>query len=198
MRDLLLSVGTAFCLPACCLPLLMKTQKQFGQKNRAAWILLSVGVLLLLYRNAEGPQEYLIMTVFYLLLYRASLSDISTMEMPDHIWQAVLLLAIPGLTVGNIIPRICGGLFLLLLTVLVSLFGKNRIGGADIKLSASAVFFLGISRGMFGFTAGLLTAVIAESIRKHKMKKTREAGDAEKPFPLLPYLSAGFLIAAGI
>ena len=58
----------------------------------------------------------------------------------------------------------------------------------QFKLSAACSFLLGFQRGMAGLVIGLLSAIICNLIlnRKSKIKG--------KAFPLVPYLSVGFMV----
>ena len=81
-----------------------------------------------------------------------------------------------------------GGLFVFGMMLVVSLMGKEScIGGADIKLGGACAFALGIHGGIAGLITGLVLAVVINLL---KGKNTRQ-----QSFPLVPYLSAGFLAA---
>ena len=119
------------------------------------------------------------------LLLAASRRDLRTGECPDclHLMIALSGLigvsprALPGMLAAGLIP---GGLCLL-----AGLLSKGRLGGADIKLSTACGFFLGGWGGLIGLGIGALSAIAGELIK----------GNKKQGFPLIPYLSLGFMSA---
>ena len=63
------------------------------------------------------------------------------------------------------------------------------IGGADIKISTASVLSLGFFGGVIGYMAGLVFAVIFQTIYRKIKKQSCRNG-----FPLLPFLSAGLML----
>ncbi len=121
------------------------------------------------------------------LLLAASGLDRRTGECPDCIHLMVLLAGLSGV-VPQAVPRmLLEGLVPGVLTLLVGLFAKGRLGGADIKLSAACGFFMGAGKALSGLMIGSLLALLCESIK----------GNHKGGFPFIPYLSAGFM-AAGL
>ena len=68
-----------------------------------------------------------------------------------------------------------------------AMLSKNKLGGADVKLSAACAFLLGFEKSIAGLAIGLFIAIICNSILNHKSKTKDNA------FPLVPYLSVGFM-----
>ena len=63
------------------------------------------------------------------------------------------------------------------------------IGGADIKISTAGVLSLGFFGGVIGYMAGLVFAVIFQTMYSKIKKQSCRNG-----FPLLPFLSAGLML----
>jgi prepilin signal peptidase PulO-like enzyme (type II secretory pathway) len=68
------------------------------------------------------------------------------------------------------------------------MLSKNKLGGADVKLSAACAFLLGFEKGVIGLAIGLFISIITNLIIE-KIKKSKD-----QPFPLVPYLSIGFML----
>lgn len=70
---------------------------------------------------------------------------------------------------------------------------KKPVGGADVKLCVSMAFFSGHRIFLPALASGLLLAAVCEGGKRvfRKRKKT----DVSGPFPLVPYLYAGWLTA---
>lgn len=122
--------------------------------------------------------------IYFLLLLTASYSDLKTRECDDWLSVMILLTGLIGMEVQTIPLRIVSMVFVTLLMLIPSFFTKDGIGGADIKIAAASVFLLGLQKGLFGLTAGLLIAVTV-----HLIKKTKEG------FPMIPYLAVPMMAA---
>ena len=123
-----------------------------------------------------------------LILLTASYSDLRSREVDDHLSVMVLLTSFIGCGMADLPGMLLGGLFVFGMMLVVSLMGKEScIGGADIKLGSACAFALGIHSGIAGLITGLVLAVVINLLRG---KSTRH-----QSFPLVPYLSAGFLAA---
>ncbi len=124
-----------------------------------------------------------------LVLVYCSFSDLKSREVDDYLHLMVLLTAFIGTEIAGI-PQMCLSAILLTLpTMLVCILCQGRtIGGADIKLTAACGFLLGLWKGSFGLTIGLLLGIIVNFIVQ--LKKDKGAS-----FPLVPYLAAGFMAA---
>lgn len=149
-----------------------------------------------------------------LLLCGAALSDLKTRTV-SNLYPAGIALC--GLATGPVSGsplwiRLSVACFAGLLFLFVNACRKrNRLGGADLKLTAACLFAAGPEGGFLSLVAGLFFAVATESvktriqIRKQKMKQRNKrenicsytTGDAQ-PFPLVPYLAGGFLAVNGL
>lgn len=126
--------------------------------------------------------------ILLLILLYASVSDIQTHRVKDVASVMILITGFIGITASEIPKHFFGGLLIGVILFICAVASNNRIGGADVKLSAACSFLLGFQRGMAGLVIGLLSAIICNLIlnRKSKIKG--------KAFPLVPYLSVGFMI----
>ena len=73
--------------------------------------------------------------------------------------------------------------------LIFAMVSGNRLGGADVKVSAACAFLLGFSKSIAGLVIGLFLAIICNIYFSHKNKTKGKA------FPLVPYLSIGFMTA---
>lgn len=99
------------------------------------------------------------------------------------------------LAIGNVgrissVSMLLGGLVIFLPSFLIVMLCRRQVlGGADIKVSAACGLMLGFVGGTVGFCIGLLFAIVFNLIyNKVKHKSNKEA------FPMLPFLSVGFMI----
>lgn len=119
----------------------------------------------------------------------SSYSDIKTRQLDDFPHCIILAAGMIGHNTPDLIWMIVAGLVIGGIMLLVAIISRGGgIGGADIKFSAAAAFLLGFYRGTVGVTIGLITGVIIELIKKKNQKKN-------EGFPLVPYLSIGFMTA---
>ena len=101
----------------------------------------------------------------------------------------------PSLAIGNVgrissVSMLLGGLVIFLPSLLIVMLCRGQVlGGADIKVFAACGLMLGFVGGTVGFCIGLLFAIVFNLIyNKVKHKSNKEA------FPMLPFLSVGFMI----
>ncbi len=127
-------------------------------------------------------------TAFLLILMFASVCDIQTHEVRDFVSVMIVLVALIGVEMTNLPTMLIGGCAIFAFLFVCAMVSGNRFGGADVKLSAACAFLLGFQKSILGLIIGLFLAVICNFIieRKSKIK--------EKPFPLVPYLSFGFML----
>ena len=125
--------------------------------------------------------------ILCLILLYSSYSDIRTRECSDYLHLMIVIAAFIGCKAAEFPAMILGGVLVGAVMLVPLLTGNRTLGGADFKCSAACAFLLGLKRGLIGLTAGLLLAVIINSIKNRKKK--------DKSFPLLPYLSVGFTAA---
>ena len=127
--------------------------------------------------------------LFCLILLFASYSDIRTREADDYLHIMIALTAFIGREPTDIPGMLLSAVLITLPMLIPMIICKGKvIGGADIKLSVACTFLLGISRGIVGLMAGLIIGVIANLIIQTRKNKA-------EGFPLIPYLSAGFMAA---
>lgn len=157
-----------------------------GNKPKAitGFVLISLAVALGLFfcfgLTLKTIQGYL----FTLILLYASYSDLRTRECDDYLSVMILITAFIDVGISNIIPMLVAGVFTAGMFLLVVLTVSDGIGGADIKLASASVFLLGFGRGIIGLIAGLLLAVLINSLNSKKIG-----------FPMIPYLTAAFIPA---
>lgn len=122
--------------------------------------------------------------IFTHILLVSSYSDLKTRECDDCLSVMILLTAFVGVELTSIPSMFIAAMFTAGIFLLVVLTVSDGIGGADIKLASASVFLLGFQRGIIGLIAGLLLAIIVNSI------KSKKSG-----FPMIPYLTAAFIPA---
>ncbi|MCR4682226.1 MAG: A24 family peptidase [Clostridiales bacterium] len=125
------------------------------------------------------------------ILLWASLSDLKSLNVPDFVIAALLILSFVGFEPSELPSMILGAIALFVPQCVVSKLCKDRsIGGADIKISSALGFMLGLEKGLFASIAGLSAGIITMFVvRKIKKESGRE------PFALVPFLSAGAMLA---
>lgn len=122
-----------------------------------------------------------------ILLY-ASVSDIQTHEVKDFISVLIFITGFIDVTLSDIPMMLFSGLAIGGVLLICAMVSGNRLGGADVKLSAVCAFLLGFSKSIAGLVIGLFVSVIVNLIIQ-KQKKLKN-----QPFPLVPYLSIGFML----
>lgn len=122
--------------------------------------------------------------IFSHILLISSYSDIKSRECDDYLSVMILLTAFIGIDLTAIPGMFIAAMFTAGIFLLVVITISDGVGGADIKLASASVFLLGFNRGIIGLIAGLLLAVIVNSI------KSKKSG-----FPMIPYLTAAFIPA---
>ena len=121
-----------------------------------------------------------------ILLY-ASVSDIQTHEVKDFISVLIFITGFIGVTLADVPMMLFSGLAIGGVLLICAMVSGNRLGGADVKLSAACAFLLGFSKSIAGLVIGLFLAIICNIYFSHKNKTKGKA------FPLVPYLSIGFM-----
>ena len=122
-----------------------------------------------------------------ILLY-ASVSDIQTHEVKDFVSVLIFITGFIGVTLSDVPMMLFSGLTIGGVLLICAMVSGNRLGGADVKLSAACAFLLGFSKSIAGLVIGLFVSVIVNLIIQ-KQKKLKN-----QPFPLVPYLSIGFML----
>ena len=123
-----------------------------------------------------------------MLLY-ASVRDIKTREVPDSVSAMLLILGLVDTDIARLPLMLFGALLVFLPQFISALMNPSKaLGGADIKLSSSAAFLLGVQRGFFALIVGLTLAVVTMPI----LRKVRKL-PKDQPFPLIPFISIGII-----
>ena len=126
--------------------------------------------------------------IFLQILLYASVSDIQTHEVKDFVSVCIFITGFIGVTFSDVLGMLLSGLAIGGVLLFCAMASGNRLGGADVKLSAACAFLLGFQKSVAGLIIGLLVSVIANLIIQ-KRNKTKN-----QPFPLVPYLSIGFML----
>lgn len=126
--------------------------------------------------------------IFLQILLYASVSDIQTHEVKDFVSVCIFIAGFIGVTFSDVPEMLLSGMSIGGVLLLCAMASGNRLGGADVKLSAACAFLLGFQKSVAGLIIGLLVSVIANLIIQ-KRNKTKN-----QPFPLVPYLSIGFML----
>ena len=126
--------------------------------------------------------------IFLQILLYASVSDIQTHEVKDFVSVCIFIAGFIGVTFSDVPEMLLSGMAIGGVLLLCAMASGNRLGGADVKLSAACAFLLGFQKSVAGLIIGLLVSVIANLIIQ-KRNKTKN-----QPFPLVPYLSIGFML----
>lgn len=124
---------------------------------------------------------------FLLILLYATVCDIEIREVSDCVSIMIIIASLIDTEVPNIIISLIGGAVVGGIMLLSAILTKNRLGGADVKMSAACTVFLGLWDGIYGLMIGLLLSVIVNLLLRHS--------DKSKSYPLVPYLAAGFMAA---
>lgn len=126
--------------------------------------------------------------IFLQILLYASVSDIQTHEVKDFISVLIFITGFIGVTLSDVPMMLFSGLAIGGVLLICAMVSGNRLGGADVKLSTACAFLLGFSKSIAGLVIGLSVSVIVNLIIQ-KQKKSKN-----QPFPLVPYLSIGFIL----
>ena len=126
--------------------------------------------------------------IFMLILLYASVSDIQTHEVKDFVSVLIFVIGFIGVISSEIPKMFLSGLAVGGMLLICAAVSRNRLGGADVKLSAACSVLLGFSKSIAGLIIGLFLAIICNIYFSHKAKIKGKA------FPLVPYLSIGFML----
>lgn len=125
--------------------------------------------------------------IFLQILLYASVSDIQTHEVKDFVSVLIFVTGFIGANTVNIPMMLLSGFAIGGILLFCAMVSKNKLGGADVKISAACAFVLGFQKGIAGLVIGLILAIICNIYFSHKSKTKGKA------FPLVPYLSVGFM-----
>lgn len=128
--------------------------------------------------------------VFCAPLITAAVSDAKTMKIPDSMCILLLLagagrLFTTGPPDGNAVLMSVGGLLIGGIPLLAASLMTGGIGGGDIKLAASAGFFLGFSGSYLALLGALILFLAACTVRRIIWKISFKT-----PFPFGPFYAA--------
>ena len=127
--------------------------------------------------------------IAFVLLY-ASVQDFSVREADDFLWVMLVRLSLVNFTEIGVISMLIGAFAVFVPQIVIANTVKTGgIGGADIKISTAGVLSLGFFGGVIGYMAGLVFAVVFQTIYRKIKKQSCRNG-----FPLLPFLSAGLML----
>lgn len=125
--------------------------------------------------------------IFLQILLYASVSDIQTHEVKDFVSVLIFVTGFIGTNVMDVSTKLLSGFVIGGMLLFCAMASKNKLGGADVKISAACAFVLGLQKGIAGLVIGLFLAIICNIYFSHKSKTKGRA------FPLVPYLSVGFM-----
>ncbi len=123
--------------------------------------------------------------IFCLILLLSSYSDIRTRECSDWLHVMILITAFIGCDFANLPMMFVSAMFIGGILLMTLLIGNCNLGGADVKLAVACSFLLGFEKSIVALVGGLLIAVLLNAF---KDKEKRQGG-----FPLIPYLTVGYL-----
>ena len=132
--------------------------------------------------------EFIKGLIFMLTLLYASVSDIQTHSVSDVVSVMIFVTGFIGVTMTDLPVMLFSFIAVFGFLFICAMLSKNKLGGADVKLSAACAFLLGFEKGVIGLAIGLFLSIITNLIIE-KVKKSKD-----QPFPLVPYLSIGFML----
>lgn len=168
--------------------IIKKTPEQKMKKRDTTLCYLVASIVFVLMFNIFGWSAELIKgAVFFFILLYASLCDIQTRRVKDVVSVMIFISGFISISLSEMLTHTIGAFLVGGIMFVCALFSKNRLGGADVKITAASVFVLGMWNGIAGLVIGLILSVIVTPIinRKKKLK--------EMSLPLVPYLSIGFM-----
>ena len=164
----------------------MMTAKGF-KTNQTVNLILSALVPIALFLRYGASLE-LVQGIFlmFVLMY-ATWSDLTSHTVDDYVPIIIFALGVASMTTVGLSSMLFGAFAVFVPQIVMALIPKCKpLGGADLKISTALAFLLGWERGIIGFVAGLLIAVIYMAIyNKVKKNDIKE----EKAFALVPFLS---------
>ena len=123
--------------------------------------------------------------IFCLILLLSSYSDIRTRECSDWLHVMIVIAAFIGCEFASLPMMLVSAMFVGGIMLMTLLIANCDIGGADIKCAVACSFLLGFEKGIIALVVGMLLAVLLNAF---KDKEKRRGG-----FPLIPYLTVGYL-----
>ena len=169
----------------------MMTAKGF-KTNLTVNLILSALIPIALFLRYGASLE-LVQGIFlmFVLMY-ATWSDLTSHTVDDYVPIIIFALGVASMTTVGLSSMLFGAFAVFVPQIVMALIPKCKpLGGADLKLSTALAFLLGWERGIIGFVAGLLIAVIYMAIY-NRVKKTETK--EEKAFALVPFLSIAAMV----
>lgn len=162
-------------------------KKEMKEKDTSLCYLATAIVFVLMFFILGWSVQLVKGAVFFFILLYASLCDIQTRRVSDAVSVMIFISGFISLSLPKVFTHIIGAFIVGGIMFVCALLSKNRLGGADVKITAASVFVLGMWNGIAGLVIGLILSVIVTPIinRKKKLK--------EMSLPLVPYLSIGFM-----
>jgi len=125
-----------------------------------------------------------------ILLY-ASIKDLQEHEVPNTVWKLITVLGLVNSSLRDLPSMLLGAALVFLAQIIPAVINTEKaMGGADIKISTACAFLLGAGRGLAAFIIGLTLFVIVVPILRRIRKLPKN-----EPFPMVPFLSVGTIIA---
>ena len=168
--------------------IIKKTPEQKMKERDTTLCYLVASIVFVLMFSIFGWSAELIKgAVFFFILLYASLCDIQTRRVKDVVSVMIFISGFISISLSEMLSHTIGAFLVGGIMFVCALLSKNRLGGADVKITTASVFVLGTWNGIAGLVIGLILSVIITPIinRKKKLK--------EMSLPLVPYLSIGFM-----
>lgn len=162
-------------------------KKEMKEKDTSLCYLVTTIVFVFMFLIFGWSIQLVKGAVFFFILLYASLCDIQTRRVRDTVSVMIFISGLISVSLSEMLTHFIGAFLVGGIMFVCALFSKNRLGGADVKITAASVFVLGMWNGIAGLVIGLILSVIVTPIinRKKKLK--------EMSLPLVPYLSIGFM-----
>ncbi|MCM1365461.1 MAG: A24 family peptidase [Faecalibacterium sp.] len=163
---------------------------QYEKKSKfnKACIAVSAGISFLFILKFGFTFELLKATLILAVFLFSSVCDIKERKVEDYVPIMLLLIGLINISPTILFNRAMTFAISFALMFVIAVISNNKIGGADVKFIAANTFVLGMSRGVLGLIIGLILSVVGTAIRNKRTKTN------DKTLPLIPYLSAGYLI----
>lgn len=163
------------------------THKWNGKKRSTTlvFILISIAVAIALICFFGLSARTIKGIIFCYILLISSYSDIKSRKCDDYLSVMLLLAGFIEIDISALPGMFVAGLFTAGNFLFVLIISSTGIGGADIKIASASAFLLGFRRGIIGIVAGLLLAIIINTVKQNK----------KSCFPMIPYFTAAFIPA---
>ena len=174
----------------CALLLEVQIAKRYGKGHKLWKLLIPTTAAALLILRFGYALAALKGCILFLLLFYASVSDLTTREVDDSVPLMIGLTALIGIDTADLTGMLLAAVLITVPQLAVAVLKPGTYGGADIKLMAASALLLGLTKGLLALVVGLSLAVAVMLV----VRKIRHES-AKEPFALVPFLSAGCLLA---